>query len=77
MNNLPTLGMGRSDDDPASARARAARYLPSGDWKIMFNTEEACKIAETTTGWVKRVFNPNVTVARKGYTVVAYGLSSQ
>ena len=72
-----TLGMGRSDDDPASARARAARHLPSGDWKIMFNTEEARKIAETTTGWVKRAFNPNATVARKGYTVVAHGLSSQ
>ena len=70
-----TLGMGRSDDDPASVRARAIWYLFSGDWKIIFNTKEACKIAETITGWVKRAFNPNVTVAWKGYIVVVYGLS--
>jgi len=43
----------------------------------MFDTEEARKFAETNTGWVKRVFTQAVTVARKGYTVVAYGLSSQ
>ena len=42
----------------------------------MFDTEEARKFAETNTGWVKRVFTQVVTVARKGYTVVAYGLSS-
>jgi len=70
-----TLGIGRSDDNPVLTRTRAVRYLFSGDWKIIFNIKEACKIAEITTSWVKRVLNPNVIVVRKGYTVVVYGLS--
>jgi len=50
------IGSGRSGDASASVRARVACYLLSGDWKIIFDTEEARKFAETNTGWVKRVF---------------------
>jgi len=70
------LGIKHSDDDLASVKIYAVRYLLSGDWKIMFNIEEAYKIAEIITGWVKRVFNPNVIVVWKGYIIVVYGLSS-
>jgi len=58
-----TLSIGYNDDDPASAKARTVRYLPSSNWKIIFNIKEVYKIAEITTGWVKRVFNLNVIIA--------------
>lgn len=39
-----------SGDALALVRVRVARYLLSGDWKIIFNTEEARKFAEINTG---------------------------
>lgn len=50
------ISSGRSDDASALVRAYMVRYLPSGDWKIIFDTEEAWKFAEINTGWVKRAF---------------------
>jgi len=45
-----TLGIGRSDNNPASTKTRAIQYLPSSDWKIIFNIKEVYKIAEIITG---------------------------
>lgn len=57
--------------------AYTARQLPSGDWKIMFSTEEARRQAETLPGRAQLVFGEEATVARKSYMVVARGLVSR
>ena len=71
------IGSGCSSNALTSIRAYVTRYLPSSDWKIIFDIKEARKFAETNIGWVKKVFTQVVTVTRKGYTIIAYRLSSQ
>ena len=44
------IGSGRSNDASASVKAHTAHHLPSSNWKIIFNTEEAWKFTETNTG---------------------------
>lgn len=60
--------------DGAAAAAAAARRLPSGDWVIVFRTEEDREAAQEKKDWPAEAFGAPAVAKGKSYTVVVKGL---
>lgn len=55
----------------------AAWQLTSGDWKIVFKTEEARNIAAGNTAWATAVFGEGAEITKRTVIMVARGISGK